>query len=207
MKAITDSLVSKHKQQTPSGSTAAKDPVTETKGWSTYKKKVPIEAKKADKGGTLRTLEGPARYRKGDFIARGAKGEKWPIRSDVFRKTYQLVGKAHGAKTAGEYREKAEAEEYVRRNFGPMSPRAAGQIGSRSRRRKGRTKTAFRIRGRWADEATAPTRALIEWFRTPEGMKALRLTGGIALLSGAGVGFMDRVQDESLLQRDLAISE
>ena len=96
-RAITEKLVSKQKQVTPTGSTAAKDPVTETAGWATFEKKVPIEAKKADKGGTLRTLEGPARYSAGDFIARGAKGEKWPIRKDVFVKTYKKVGPAHGA--------------------------------------------------------------------------------------------------------------
>jgi hypothetical protein len=90
--------VSKHKQVTPTGATAAKDPVEETAGWATFEKKVPIEAKPADKGGTLRTLEGPARYSRGDFIARGAKGEKWPIRKDVFAKTYRRIGAAVGFK-------------------------------------------------------------------------------------------------------------
>jgi len=189
--AITERLVSKHKQVTPSGASAAKDPPIETSGWATYVKKVPIEAKRADKGGTLRTLEGPARYRAGDLIARGAKGEKWPIRSDVFGKTYKKVGPAHGTK---------EAEKVP--SFGVFSPRAAGQIGSKAKKRIARTKVAFRIRGRFVDEATAPTRKMIEWFKTKDGRRALLGGLGIALLSTGGVAFLDRLQNESLHQHD-----
>jgi len=218
VKAITEPLVSKHKQVTPTGSTAAKDPVVETAGWATYKKKVPIEAKAADTSGTLRTLEGPARYQKGDMIARGAKGEKWPIRADVFAKTYKKIGPAHGAKTAQpmpftRFRlpspRVAPAKKVVKETtkspaFGVMSPRAAGHIGSKSKLRllRGGSKVAFRIRGRWADEVTEPTKEMFEWAKTPEGRRALVATGGVALLSAAGVGFLDQMQNDSLHQRD-----
>lgn len=118
-RAIHEKLVSKHKQVTPTGAQAAKDPVEETKGWATYEKKVPIEAKRADKGGTLRTLEGPARYSAGDMIARGAKGEKWPIRADVFAKTYRRVGVARG------FQKEAVSVAQLRRGFDAARARAS----------------------------------------------------------------------------------
>lgn len=127
-RAIHDKLVSLSRLVTPHGASAAKDPPTETRGWRTYEKKVPIEAKRADRGGTLRTLEGPAKYRKGDFIARGAKGEKWPIRSDVFRKTYRAIGGALGVKTGSTSNQA----------FGVFGPRVASGLRRAALRRAAR---------------------------------------------------------------------
>lgn len=197
MRAITEKLVSKRKLVSPTGSSAAKDPPTETKGWATYVKKVPIEAKRANTGGTLQTLEGPARYRRGDWIARGAKGEKWPIRSDVFAKTYRRVGEAYGVS------EKAAAAMGVpslRSQFGAMSARAAGHVGSKARKRKKWVKKAWRIDGPWAQQAMQPTKDLIEWAKTDKGRRAILAAGGVALLAAGGVGLLDRTQNESLRQ-------
>lgn len=132
LRAITERLVTKRKLVMTRGATAAKDPPTETKGWATYQKVLPIEAKRADRGGTLNTLEGPARYRRGDWVARGAKGEKWPIRADVFAKTYKRVGKAHGVKEAAvanirDNRVSKQDAEQVARSIG-----AAGRVSPKS---------------------------------------------------------------------------
>lgn len=40
----------------------------------------------------IRSLEGYLKLSKGDWIATGSNGEHWPIRDDIFKKTYQEVG-------------------------------------------------------------------------------------------------------------------
>jgi hypothetical protein len=40
---------------------------------------------------TIPTLEGDETARHGDWIARGIHGEFWPIKPDIFRKTYERV--------------------------------------------------------------------------------------------------------------------
>ncbi len=37
----------------------------------------------------IHTLEGPHHVSDGDWIARGIKGEFWPIKDDIFRATYE----------------------------------------------------------------------------------------------------------------------
>lgn len=40
---------------------------------------------------TIKTLEGNMRVTPGDWIARGVNGELWPIKADVFMKSYEEV--------------------------------------------------------------------------------------------------------------------
>ena len=42
----------------------------------------------------IHTLEGPHMVRHGDWIARGVKGEFWPIKADVFAATYEKADDA-----------------------------------------------------------------------------------------------------------------
>ncbi len=39
----------------------------------------------------IHTLEGPHHVSDGDWIARGIKGEFWPIKDEIFRATYELA--------------------------------------------------------------------------------------------------------------------
>lgn len=39
----------------------------------------------------VRTLEGPLRANLGDYIIRGAKGELYPCKPDIFEQTYEEV--------------------------------------------------------------------------------------------------------------------
>lgn len=56
-------------------------------------RKVPVvvEAYQTDKELNIETLEGIMRADKGDWIIRGIKGELYPCKDDIFRKTYTEV--------------------------------------------------------------------------------------------------------------------
>lgn len=41
--------------------------------------------------GEVETLEGVMRFRYGDYIIRGIKGELYPCRKDIFEETYEKV--------------------------------------------------------------------------------------------------------------------
>jgi len=42
--------------------------------------------------GTIRTLEGTMIVSPGSWVVTGVSGERYPVRDDIFRKTYQRVG-------------------------------------------------------------------------------------------------------------------
>ena len=66
------------------------------------KKPVSAAVEFATEDGTLQTLEGPVRYRAGDALATGVKGERWPIPREAFLAGYRPApGVAAGA--AGSY--------------------------------------------------------------------------------------------------------
>lgn len=44
--------------------------------------------------GTIQTLEGPATFQPGDYLARGAKNEEWPVSKEHFDQVYQRVAPA-----------------------------------------------------------------------------------------------------------------
>ena len=47
------------------------------------------QARKANAGEVIQTLEGPLTAQAGDWVVRGPAGEQWPVRPDVFRQQYQ----------------------------------------------------------------------------------------------------------------------
>ena len=62
---------------------------------------VPVEFTTAD--GTCETLEGPVRYRAGDPILTGVRGERWPVGLDTFRASYEPVPPTRAGEN-GKYR-------------------------------------------------------------------------------------------------------
>ena len=52
------------------------------------KKPLAVQVSFATSAGILRTLEGPVAYERGDALATGVAGERWPIRRDRFERTY-----------------------------------------------------------------------------------------------------------------------
>ena len=60
--------------------------------WQKFRKKpVVIEAYKTDRVIYIETLEGKMKAEKGDWIIRGIKGELYPCKPDIFKKTYELL--------------------------------------------------------------------------------------------------------------------
>jgi hypothetical protein len=55
------------------------------------KKPMIIDAVFTEEDGEVETLAGRVHYKKGDVIATGILGERYPIRRDVFFKTYDIV--------------------------------------------------------------------------------------------------------------------
>lgn len=55
------------------------------------KKPVIIEAYQTDKEMIIQTLEGPLKASIGDWIITGVRGEKYPCKPDIFKKTYEEV--------------------------------------------------------------------------------------------------------------------
>jgi hypothetical protein len=61
-------------------------------GYKEYTKTAPTWAKPAEEDGTIDTLEGPMKYKKGDYLCVGPNGDRWPVYKDVFDDTYELTG-------------------------------------------------------------------------------------------------------------------
>lgn len=55
------------------------------------KKPVIIEAFQTDREMIIHTLEGDMKANVGDYIITGLRGEKYPCKSDIFEKSYELV--------------------------------------------------------------------------------------------------------------------
>lgn len=66
--------------------------------YETYKKTGLTRARKLTQadyaltGGNIQTLEGPASFKPGDYLAIGVKGEKYPIRAETMANTKVIVG-------------------------------------------------------------------------------------------------------------------
>jgi len=58
------------------------------------KKPVVIEFRPAVAGETIVTLEGTLTAKEGDYIIKGVEGETYPIDSDIFDKTYEVLDEA-----------------------------------------------------------------------------------------------------------------
>lgn len=48
-----------------------------------------VQARQAKVERTIHTLEGQMKAHPGDYIVRGTHGEEWPVRGDIFEKTYE----------------------------------------------------------------------------------------------------------------------
>ena len=55
------------------------------------KKPVIIEAYQTSKELIIKPLEGDMIASKGDWIVTGVDGEQYPVKPDIFKKTYELV--------------------------------------------------------------------------------------------------------------------
>lgn len=56
-----------------------------------YKKTVPIKAVQVYEFFVVRTLEGSMCGVAGDYLCEGISGEKWPVKKEIFEKTYEEV--------------------------------------------------------------------------------------------------------------------
>ena len=55
------------------------------------KKPIEVDFEFAEEDGEVETLGGKVKYKKGDAIITGVKGEKYPCRRDIFDQTYSIV--------------------------------------------------------------------------------------------------------------------
>jgi len=55
------------------------------------KKPVVVDAEKAKKTTFIDTIEGRMKAEKGDWIITGINGEKYPVKPDIFEKTYEVL--------------------------------------------------------------------------------------------------------------------
>lgn len=61
------------------------------KKFKVVKKNIPIEAYQTNKEIDIKTLEGVMHANVGDWILTGVNGEQWPVRKDIFEKTYRII--------------------------------------------------------------------------------------------------------------------
>lgn len=60
--------------------------------WREYKKAATVDALVALHDGVIGTPEGLMRYSAGDYICRSREdGHKWPVKKDIFERTYEAV--------------------------------------------------------------------------------------------------------------------
>ena len=70
------------------------------------KKPIPVQVEFATADGTCETLEGTVRFRAGDAILTGVKGERWPVSREAFLSSYEAVPPTR-AGSNGAYRKSA----------------------------------------------------------------------------------------------------
>lgn len=55
------------------------------------KKPVIVNAEKVNKETYINTLEGRMKAEKGDWIVTGVNGERYPVKPEIFEKTYEVI--------------------------------------------------------------------------------------------------------------------
>jgi len=61
-------------------------------GAKQYRKKpITVLAKQMDRDFIVKTLEGMMKGTAGDYMVQGIKGERYPVRKDIFEETYESV--------------------------------------------------------------------------------------------------------------------
>lgn len=57
------------------------------------KKPIPVDAFQAKHPCDIKTLEGVMHANVGDWIVTGVDGEQWPVKKEIFEKTYNILEK------------------------------------------------------------------------------------------------------------------
>lgn len=55
------------------------------------KKPIPVKAYQVYTKTKVKTLEGPLYAQSGDWIITGVDGEQWPVKKEIFEKTYKVI--------------------------------------------------------------------------------------------------------------------
>lgn len=55
------------------------------------KKRIPVTAFQTKEPMNIKTLEGTMRANSGDWIITGVEGEQWPVKKEIFEKTYEVI--------------------------------------------------------------------------------------------------------------------
>ncbi|CUR41088.1 Phage protein [Limosilactobacillus reuteri] len=61
------------------------------KQYKVVKKSIPVEAYQTKKPLDIKTLEGTMHADAGDWIITGVEGEQWPVKKEIFEKTYRII--------------------------------------------------------------------------------------------------------------------
>ncbi|MBB1096126.1 MULTISPECIES: hypothetical protein [Lactobacillaceae] len=61
------------------------------KQYKVVKKSIPVEAYQTKKPLDIKTLEGVMHANAGDWIITGVEGEQWPVKKEIFEKTYRII--------------------------------------------------------------------------------------------------------------------
>lgn len=59
--------------------------------FKTYRKTATVRAIKLQIEFAVTTEEGVMRGHPGDYLCEGIEGEKWPVKKEIFEKTYEMV--------------------------------------------------------------------------------------------------------------------
>lgn len=57
------------------------------------KKPIVVDAYQTEKQVIIKTLEGNMVAKPGDYIITGVEGEQWPVKKEIFEKTYDIISK------------------------------------------------------------------------------------------------------------------
>lgn len=55
------------------------------------KKPIPVNARQVSKKTIVKTIEGTLIAQPGDWILTGVDGEEWPVKKEIFEKTYKVI--------------------------------------------------------------------------------------------------------------------
>ena len=55
------------------------------------KKRIPVTAFQTSEPKDIETLEGTMHANPGDWIITGVEGECWPVKKEIFEKTYEVI--------------------------------------------------------------------------------------------------------------------
>ena len=59
--------------------------------YKVVKKNIPVEAYQIEKPLDIHTLEGVMHANVGDWIITGVEGEQYPVKKEIFEKTYTII--------------------------------------------------------------------------------------------------------------------